>query len=285
MRSTGPEGRRGGTAAATEPRRGLLRRAPHPDLRGLVTAYHGYRYDGLDPGVHHGLPDGTLTLVVAFDEPLDVAWSDDPGSRARHWVLVSGLHTEPALIRHDGAQHGIQTGLTPLGARRLLGAPAAALAGTFADLEMPQAYARMLAADTWSDRFAALDAALLAKAAEHQDVRVRAEVARAWWRIRQTHGRVRVDDLAAEVGWSRRHLTGCFTAELGIGPKQAGRIERFRWARAGLEAGCPLAELAARCGYADQSHLDREFHALAGCTPSTWRREALTFVQDGSEPG
>jgi AraC-like DNA-binding protein len=42
-----------------------------------------------------------------------------------------------------------------------------------------------------------------------------------------------------------------------------------------------LAEIAARCGYADQAHLTREWRELAGCTPSTWLAEELPSVQDG----
>jgi AraC-like DNA-binding protein len=48
--------------------------------------------------------------------------------------------------------------------------------------------------------------------------------------------------------------------------------------------GEPAGTVAARCGYADQSHLSREFQALAGCTPGAFRAERVaaqvTFVQD-----
>jgi AraC-like DNA-binding protein len=41
-----------------------------------------------------------------------------------------------------------------------------------------------------------------------------------------------------------------------------------------------LAEIAARCGYADQAHLTREWQAIAGCTPRRWIAEELPYVQD-----
>ena len=34
-----------------------------------------------------------------------------------------------------------------------------------------------------------------------------------------------------------------------------------------------IADVAAATGYADHAHLDREFRALAGCTPTAWLRE------------
>ena len=109
---------------------------------------------------------------------------------------------------------------------------------------------------------------------------IRGELTHAWRRIQQSRGAVRVADLADEVGWSRRHLTERFTDEYGIGPKQAARIERFTRARSLLEAGSASADVAARCGYADQAHLTREFRALGGCTPTQWRQESVSFVQD-----
>lgn len=262
-----------------------LRRAPHPALRGLVADYHGYLLDGMAAGVHHGLPSSTLTVVFAFDEPLDVGWQSDPGSRRRHWALVSGLHAGPALIHHTGFQHGVQLALTPHGARVLLGVPAGALAGELLTLEEPRAYDAMAAASTWSARFDVLDRWLLDRAAASGPTPIRGELAQVWRRIEQSHGSVRVAELAREVGWSRRHLSERFTDEYGIAPKQAARVARFQRARAVLESGVAVADVAAACGFADQAHLTREFRSLGGCTPTSWRREQLTFVQDEAAAG
>jgi AraC-like DNA-binding protein len=69
----------------------------------------------------------------------------------------------------------------------------------------------------------------------------------------------------------------------------AARVLRFERARAELlRPGPRLADVAARCGYADQAHLSREWRELAGCTPSQWIAEEapwlhhaeLPFVQD-----
>jgi AraC-like DNA-binding protein len=57
------------------------------------------------------------------------------------------------------------------------------------------------------------------------------------------------------------------------------RLGRFETSRA-LLGRLPLAEVAHRCGYADQSHLSREWSALAGCSPTTWLREEFPFLQD-----
>ena len=77
-----------------------------------------------------------------------------------------------------------------------------------------------------------------------------------------------------------------FAAQVGLGPKVAARVLRFRRAADLLVAGGPgtVADVAARTGFADQSHLVREFRALAGCTPTRFVREWTgPFVQDGAE--
>jgi transcriptional regulator GlxA family with amidase domain len=109
-------------------------------------------------------------------------------------------------------------------------------------------------------------------------------LAHGWRTIEATRGRVGVAELAAELGWSRRHLAGRFRTEFGLSPKTVARTLRFGTAVALLRRTphLDLASVAASCGYYDQSHLTREFGALAGCSPRAWVREEFPSIQDGS---
>ena len=151
---------------------------------------------------------------------------------------------------------------------------------------------RLRAAPTWPERFAALDRLLLARIGA-AGPGPRPEVARAWRELLAAGGQATVPDLAAETGWSERHLRSQFLAEIGLTPKAAARVIRFDRARRRLQADAlgparltgpapaqaraggrwSLADLAADCGYYDQAHLDREFRALAGCPPTRWLAE------------
>jgi AraC-like DNA-binding protein len=93
-----------------------------------------------------------------------------------------------------------------------------------------------------------------------------------------------VVDLAEEIGWSRRHLGERFRDELGLSPKVAARVMRFQRACRLLQRPRRpgLADVAAACGYYDQAHLTREWHDLAGCTPTVWMAEELPSVQDAA---
>lgn len=255
---------------------------PHPALQSFVSDYVTYRHRTA-PGVHHGLPSGGLTLVLSFDDPVEVAWSHRPQERTRVWSLAAGLHTRAAHIHHDGRQHGIEVTLTPRGARALLGVPASELAHEVVDLSelLPDLPFGELAVASARERPRLLDAALLAVAARRGRRPMPAELELAWQRLRSSHGGVRVGDLADETGWSRRHLTERFGREFGVRPKEAARVLRFEHSRRLVGAGRPLADVAAASGYADQPHLTREWAALAGYPPTEYLRAELPFLQDG----
>jgi AraC-like DNA-binding protein len=264
---------------------------PAAGLRPLIAYYSGYRQAAVGPAVHRGLPSPYLTLIFTLDEPLTVAEHPDPRkSAASYLTLAGGLHTVPALITHDGWQSGIQLGLSPLGARAILGVPAGELAGLDvegADVLGPLAgeiQQRLQATATWPERFAALDELLLARVAADPPY-ARAEVGYAWRRLLATSGQEPVSQLALQTGWSDRHLRSMFLAEIGLTPKTAARVVRFHRARrllqhrAGSGRRLDLAGLAVSCGYYDQAHLDRDFREMAASSPTEWLAREFRFFQ------
>ena len=236
-------------------------------LHPLVSSAVGYRVPAHPAGVHRGLPSRHLTLVVELLAPLGVTGMEQPVSA--HGV-VGGLHTRAALIDAGRPQEGLQYGLTPLGARVLLGLPAGELRGRVVDLE---------------DVVGALAPRLLDRAAGWGGhlgrTAIAPEVAEAWRLILARDGGVPIATVAAHVGWGRRHLAERFRLATGLTPKEAARVARFEKALRLLRTQRPpLAALAVAAGYADQPHLAREWRALTGVSMTTWVREELPFIQD-----
>jgi AraC-like DNA-binding protein len=275
---------------------------PAAELRPYIAGYSGFRQAGVEPAEHAGLPSPYLTLIFTLDEPLIVTAHPDPRQPGgRYLTLAGGLHTAPALITHDGYQSGIQLALSPVGARAFLGLPAGDLAHV--DVEgnevcgavATEIQQRIQAAATWPERFAVLDEVLLGRLRAYRldglpDVSP--EVGFGWRRLLATRGAIGVGQLAAETGWSDRHLRTRFAAEIGLTPKAAARVVRFDWARrllqrrAAGDGALDLAALAAHCGYYDQAHLDAEFRALAGAPPTTWlAREFRNLQASPTAPG
>jgi AraC-like DNA-binding protein len=258
---------------------------PSAALRPFVGFYSGYRQRGVAPARHRGLPSPYLTLIFTMDDPLEVAAHPDPRQRpGRYDALIGGLHLGPALITHPGRQSGVQVALRPLGCRALFGLPAAELAALDVDASavlgdrlVEEIRDRLRSAPDWPRRFAAVDGALARLlGAEHPGVAP--EVAYAC-RLLLADTAVPIASVAASVGWSGRYLTDRFRAEVGLRPKEAARVARFDRARRALRPTARLADIAAGHGFADQSHLVREFRAFAGCTPSDWLADEFGFVQ------
>lgn len=250
-------------------------RTLHPALAPYVASCIGYDERPPVEAVHHGLPSTSLTVIIAFDEPLDCGWLGESDT-SRYWVLVGGLHDSAALIRTHGHQHGLQVSLTPAGARALLGMPAGEMGGTLVRADATPELQRSLCLDLhpqlaqagWAQRFDLLEHRLLSRLTRTDHATEMApEVAEAWRLTVAARGLLPVAEVATRVGWSRRHLQARWAAEFGLGPKRLARVARFDHAKRLHKAGLPLAQVAYRAGYADQSHLNRDWRALAGQTP------------------
>lgn len=245
--------------------------AAHPALAGDVVGYCGYVEHSAVPVRRRELPGPRVPVVVSFGDTLSVR-SAGRGVAGELTAFVAGFHDTFAVTEFVGAQRGLQIDLTPLGAHRLLGLAGADLrdgAVRLSDVfgrSGDEFVARLAEAPDWPSRFALADAFLLRRLEDASPVDP--EVGWAWDRLARAGGRVRVTALAAEVGWSRRHLAGRFRHQVGLGPKEAARVLRFARAVRRLAAAPSISDLAAEAGYADHSHLVREFRALAGCTPS-----------------
>ncbi|MDG2522290.1 AraC family transcriptional regulator [Caulobacter segnis] len=80
-----------------------------------------------------------------------------------------------------------------------------------------------------------------------------------------------VREVAREVGVHPVSLARRYRRHFGRSPATAIRIARADQAAVFVARGVDLAETADRAGYADQSHLTREFGAVYGLTPARYR--------------
>lgn len=82
---------------------------------------------------------------------------------------------------------------------------------------------------------------------------------------------VSLRELAVAARLSPWHLVRAFRDQLGQTPQVYLRSLRVREAQRQLAAGLPLAEVALACGFADQSHLTKQFTRTLGITPGDYR--------------
>jgi AraC-like DNA-binding protein len=72
------------------------------------------------------------------------------------------------------------------------------------------------------------------------------------------------------TGTDRFTLARHFRRAFGTSPDRYRTRRRLDLARAAIENGIPLAQAAADAGFADQSHMTRQFKQAYGLTPARW---------------
>jgi AraC-like DNA-binding protein len=239
----------------------LRRRAPPPDLAGLVDWHWIVRWSLAEPFEQVLLPHPCVNLTI-----------EACGS------AVHGIGTRRKVKRLDGTGRVVATKFKPGGffpfarmpMRDLVdravpladafGTPAAALDHTVqgqpdddAAIDAVEGFLR--AARAGEDAALGETMALAARAEDDRDVH-------------------RAEDLARIAGVSVRTLHRSFERYIGIGPKWIIRRSRVQAAAERVASGAPVtwAALALDLGYHDQAHLIRDFKAQIGFTPAAYAR-------------
>ena len=266
------------TAAPERARWPRLTAAPRPRLRPLLA--RGYA------GFTEATAPRHLVLPATTSVPLVVKLAD---SADRPPAFVMGAHGTSTVVEGDCAPSCLEVQLAPLGAYTLLGLPINQLSGQIVDLvDVLGPAGRRLAEQlretpSWRRRFALLDEFLLGRL--ERGPRPAPEVGWAWERLMATGGAVPIGRIAAEVGWSHKHLIARFSQQVGLRPKTAARLVRLSrvWRRLDERRPLDWGQVAADAGYADQAHLIRDFHQFTGTTPTQFQARTLPSPGGGEQ--
>jgi AraC-like DNA-binding protein len=253
-----------------------------PCLGTFVSSCLGFTSTA-QPGTTRILPHIGVPLVFQFD-PAPGVFSVD-GKRSRLPELPTmGLHDRAMTLPRPCSVHGVTVNLTPPGAYALFGIALREISNTITGMpDLLGNRAAILAeqlAETrgWRDRFELVNLTLARWFAADRR-RPAPAVVHAWQRLCDTHGQIRIHDLARDLGVSTSYLTKRFGEQIGLSPKAFCKTLRFRHAlRLSVSSTAGFGSIAEACGYSDQSHLNRDFRQLADCTPTEYReRHAPEF--------
>ncbi|MFI5778889.1 helix-turn-helix domain-containing protein [Nocardia sp. NPDC051570] len=238
------------------------------DAEPLGAAIIGYR-DAGGAGLDLRVAGTTaVTVLIEFGDR-EVIVDDAIGQRTLDG-FVAGLAIEAMRVRSKRVEC-IEVRLSPIQAYSLLGVPPTDLGrGVVALEDLWGRRARRLreqlaSTSTWDERFALMKSFLAQ--CDRPTRTPDPEVLAAWNRILASHGRVKIGELAESLGWSHKRLWARFESQIGLTPKRAAMLARFRYAVDGLLADRPAADVAVDCGYTDQAHLCRDVSLFADRTP------------------
>ncbi len=258
-----PAGLRSGEQARAEQAR-WPRISFRPDARLRPVVAGGY--DGFDKD---SSPHGDFVIPASLTTPLVVKVVDSP---LRPPVFVNRPSGSFTRVLGRCAPAYIEMRIAPLGAYTVLGPAVAEVGGTIVGLDdflggdARRLSERIQSATTWEERFRLLDAFVVDRCARGPEPSP--EVREAWERLEQSGGTSTIREIARDVGWSHKHLITKFKQQVGVAPRLAARLLRLARVWRLIDTDQGWARIAAESGYADQSHLVREFRQFTGTTPS-----------------
>jgi AraC-like DNA-binding protein len=250
----------------------VVHRIPAAPLDQLVRLW-ACEAPALADGFERSLPVGTVALFVNLAED-ELRWYDlDRRCHRSRGAVVASARAFPYLIDRRVQRDVIGASFVAGGAAPFFAQPIGALGGG-AHVALEEVWGapgarvreRVLAAATAEARLAVLEAILREQLVAPPELDAGIERA-----VRALAAGATVGAVRAARGASAARFIQTFTAHVGLTPKRYQRVARFdAAARALARPRRDLAAVAAACGYYDQSHLVREFRALAGTTPSAY---------------
>ncbi|MBW3567489.1 MAG: helix-turn-helix domain-containing protein, partial [Proteobacteria bacterium] len=259
----------------TTPPRGrqrALHDMPHC-LQGRLRSLRALEYALREPFQSLQIPSGRVALVIGIGDSIEMAPVRPRNRPASFGSFLATADHSPLVARHQGSRACLEITMPPWAAYECFGGANVDLSNTpvalteLLGMSFERLIDRLHACKTWAARFE-LTETFLTQRFNNNPRFARSEIRWAWQQL-DASGSVPVTDLSRTLGWSHRHFVCCFRNTTGLTPKTASRYLRLERARRLLETDSndTLCTVAARCGYSDQAHLAREFHALGGCTP------------------
>ena len=235
---------------------------PNPELRPWIASIWSFTVAAnVDPIAHHVPLTGGAILSIGRSGEL----------------ILTGERTSPLITRVTGGDRFWGVHFWPAAVGAFLGVPPA-------ELREWAGPARLRLNAQWCDKWReVLTVEGSTTSLQRIEELLRAIVPRsldpsvmtAVFRIIRSAGAEPVTQIASAVGLSPRQLRRRFACEAALTPKELARVRRVRSVAATAATGEQRwIELASAGGYADQSHLVREFKEVLGLTPAGFRAHA-----------
>lgn len=254
-----------------------VRRIAHPLLGDYASDYIGYQEKGALPIRRSEMPCSTIPLIINFADGFTISEPDDHyAPTAPRTGFIAGFHPGRAISQSTGNSACMEVKLSPLAVHGLLRIPMGELSWRIIDLEdvfgadIGLLCEAVSEASSWGERFALMEAFLLRRFAGMAVPQPAAFMLR---KLNDADGQISIRAVAEEIGCSQKHLITLFRNAVGTTPKNYCRLLRFEKALRLMQSGSTpnWADIAAACGYYDQSHFIREFRAFTGETPNMFK--------------
>ncbi|MEQ8275436.1 MAG: AraC family transcriptional regulator [Deltaproteobacteria bacterium] len=255
---------------------------PGADLVEAVFTFSGFVPDH---SIERVVPTTDVFLIIELDGFERHTFDNDtlePNATFRGAWLSGAHHAYLSISAHaDSAMFVVQ--FKAYGAYPFLHRPMSAFADrvvpseALEDLQLDVLRDALVAAEDAAARFAVADRWLDAR--YDASLRPSAAFVEVVDRLRDAPAS-KLQDVLATYDASQKHLIDQFKRYVGLTPKSFQRVLRFNDVLAQMKERRTMswADIAYRCGYADQSHFIREFKKFSGFNPTG-------FIERGFDEG
>ncbi len=247
---------------------------PHPDLESLISCYWTLEVSATEnPQRQRIIPDGTIEMAFILGDDIK-RYTSENDFILQPRAMVLGQTIEPFYIKPTGYVNTFAIRFYPYGFANFVTVPIKTLANkeTPLDLLFGEKTAKKLEqeiiqADNVNQRIGIIEGFLLDKLSEKSTVDniVKTTIDA----LISTKGSTSILDILKEDLSKRRQLERKFVKQIGISPKQLGKVIRLQSALKMMlnEEGENLTNIAYQSEYYDQAHFIKDFKEFTGISP------------------
>lgn len=247
---------------------------PHPDLASIINCYWTLEVPATDePQRQRIIPDGTIELAFILGDDIK-RYTNEDEFILQPRAMVLGQTIEPFYIEPTGYVNTFAIRFYPYGFANFVKIPIKSLANKetpiedLFDVKTAQKLEQdIIQATDTKQRIEIIDNFLLQTLSEPSTVDniVKTTIDA----LLSTKGSASIRDILKEDASKRRQLERKFVKQIGISPKQLGKVIRLQSALKMLlnEAGENLTHIAYQNEYYDQAHFIKDFKEFTGISP------------------
>ena len=247
---------------------------PHPDLAALVKCYWTLEVPAeMEAEKQRIIPDGCIEMIFILGDDVKRYTSDDDFIlQPRSMVL--GQITEPFFVQPTGFVNSFAVRFYPYGFANFVKTPISELANQetpitllFDEKQAKALEQKIIKATTTAERIAIVEDFLLEKLSDVSTIDhiVKSTIDLLF----TTKGSMPISAILKDRLSTRRNLERKFQQQVGISPKQLGKVVRLQTALRMLLNRQPesLTKIAYESAYYDQAHFIKDFKEFTGTNP------------------
>ncbi len=247
---------------------------PHPDLKSVINCYWTLEVPATnDTQKQRIIPDGTIEMAFILGEDIK-RYTSEKDFILQPRAMVLGQIIEPFYIEPTGYVNTFAIRFYPYGFANFVSVPIKSLANKetpieklFGKKQANKLEQEIIQANNVKKRIEIIERFFLKKLREQLTIDniVKATIDA----LLQTNGKASISDILKKDLSKRRQLERKFVKQIGISPKQLGKVIRLQSALKMLlnDENESLTNIAYENEYYDQAHFIKDFKEFTGINP------------------